>query len=229
MRQSTVVALKAAVAIGLLGFLISRWYVIRFADTQSAVVLLALWYVVFFAFINLTVFWIWRVWDFRTLRASLGLLLLWFGALVAFYWPASQYTVLVTGAPPPPSVLLATEDDLVFEGWFLLLGTRSLDAVAPALALAGAFLLSFSLFFLLHPRYRRSLTTFSKALLELLALVAGALEIIGLGAFLFGTLWVEGVLTYAFTPAVLWLLAFLVLTPKAFTSAMRRILHVGVG
>ena len=138
MEDGTRTALKVAGVFAGLGVLVSRFTVLQFLDAQSAVVLFFLWYAVLYVFLNVLAIVVGEdgFWEPKYGRVTLGIVLIVFAAGIVLYWPTSTYAVLATGADPSqvPSYVLATEDELVYQGWrsagvedLTLLGSGKVD------------------------------------------------------------------------------------------------------
>ena len=152
MEDRTWTALKLAGLFAGLGVLVSRFTVLQWLDAQSAVVLFFLWYLVLYVFLNVIAWAVEEDWEPRHAGVTLGILLLVFAAGIVLYWPTSTYAVLAAGEDPSqvPSFVLATEDEVVYQGWYAL-GVRDLTALGILTYGLTPFLLVFAAVTLISP------------------------------------------------------------------------------
>jgi uncharacterized membrane protein len=156
MKDSTWTALKIAGLFAGLGILVSRFFVLHWLSGQAAVVLFFLWYAVLFGFTQVVAMALDEqsagVWEPRHLAIGLAVVLLVFAAGIVLYWPTSTYSVLAAGQDPSqvPSYVLATEDEVVYQGWYAL-GVHDLTALGILTYGLTPFLLVFVAVTLLKP------------------------------------------------------------------------------
>ncbi len=220
-------AAKVALVVGGLGFLISRVFVIRWASSQSPLVLVAAWYGILFALTQVVFPLVLGdesgLWEPHHAVVGLGFVLVWFAIGIVAYFPASTYSILVSGANPAaiPPYLISTEDQLTYAFWsaaFPGLGAVGVNVIAGFLVgLVGAVLLALWLDGRLVDTDPEGASWKAGAVLVAIGFVIAVLPIPLPPE---GGLWVLGVLTYAVTPIVLVFAGVLLMRPEDVEAAV---------
>jgi len=150
--------LVLALLVGGLGFIVSRPLILRWLSEQSPITAFFLWYVLFFAYIQVVSLVLFRRLDMRSLEAGLGIVLIVFALGIVLYWPASDYALrVVGGSESAPSFLLATEDQITFQFWSSVLPGLGNDVLGVlTYAVTPALLILLASFFIAPSRFRQA-------------------------------------------------------------------------
>ena len=215
-------AAKIALVVGGLGLLLSRFFVIRWASAQTPAVLLLVWYGVLFAITQVVfplVLGNEGIWDPHHAQVGLGFVLVWFAIGIVAYFPASTYSVLVSGANPAaiPPYLISSEDQVTYQAWNGVLGPLGTVSTNLLIGLAIAAVAVVVVALKLTDRIQEE-GVYEGAAVALVAAVVVAVVPWHLPPE--SGLWVLGLLTYALTPFVLTFLGVLLMRPEDVQKAV---------
>lgn len=119
---SKTVILTALLFAGI-GLFTSRPQVLQWLNTQSPETAFFLWYILLFAFVEISSLVLFKRLDLSSLRIGVGVVMLVFAVGIVLYFPASTYSLIAVGANPSgtPSFLLASEDQFAYDVWHTFL------------------------------------------------------------------------------------------------------------